>query len=335
MKLLYAGSGAFGLPTLQHLYQHHEIVGVVTQPDKPAGRKRILTPTPIAEWAVEQKLPILKSQNINSEEELAQLRDWQPEAGIVIAFGQKLGPESIAAMGRLAVNLHASLLPKYRGAAPINWAMIEGETRTGVSVIGLAQRMDAGAVYAQADLAIDPKETAGELHDRLALLGPNAIAQVLNQLATNTLRPIEQDHTLATKAPKFTKADGTVDFNQTCHRVRCRIHGLTPWPGCRVRWVAADGTDQGELHLRRVAEVPDLSCTVGLEAIDRPPAPGTLLAPTEDNRHQTDLIATPDGAIRLLEVQAPGRKAMSFADFQKGKAMQPGDRLLPLTPEPA
>ncbi|MEQ9453352.1 MAG: methionyl-tRNA formyltransferase [Phycisphaeraceae bacterium] len=331
MRIVFCGSGDFGLPTLEWIASHHELVAVVTQPDKPAGRKRVMTPTPIGAWADAQSVETLRSENINTEAELNRLRDWKPDATIVIAFGQKIGPQAIEAMGRLTVNLHASLLPKYRGAAPINWAMIEGEIRTGVSVIGLAQKMDAGVVYHQSSLDIDPAETAGELHDRLALLGPDAIGAVLNQLDTDRLVPIEQDHSQATKAPKFTKADGTVDFNQTCHRVRCRIHGLTPWPGCRVRWVAADGSQRGELMIRRVGEVPDLSCTIGLESIESPPVPGTLLAPSEDNRQQTDLIATPDGAVRLLEVQAPGRRAMSFAEFQKGKGMTPGDRLEPIS----
>jgi methionyl-tRNA formyltransferase len=331
MRLLFCGSGAFGLPTLKWLAEHHELVGVVTQPDKPAGRKRILTPTPVGAWADAQNLDTLRSENINSDQELDRLRAWKPDATVVIAFGQKIGPEAIEAMGRLTVNLHASLLPKYRGAAPINRTLIEGETRTGVSVIGLAQKMDAGPVYATASLDIDDRETAGELHDRLAQLGPDAIARVLEQLQHDALEPVEQDHEKATQAPKFTKADGSVDFNQTCHRVRCRVHGLTPWPGCRVRWVAADGTDRGELLLRRVSEVPDLACTIGLEAVERPPAPGTLLPPSEENRYQTDLIATTDGAVRLREVQAPGRKAMSFAEFQKGKGMQPGDRLEPVS----
>lgn len=329
MRVVFCGSGAFGLPTLQWLAEHHDVVGVVTQPDKPAGRKRVLTPTPVGAWADERGLDVLRSENINSEEEIARLTAWDPEAGVVIAFGQKISPEAIGAMGALAVNLHASLLPKYRGAAPINWAMIEGEIRTGVSVIGLAQRMDAGEVYGQASVEIDPKETAGELHDRLAMLGPEAVGGVLEQLGAGRLEPIEQDHEKATKAPKFSKADGTVSFDQECDRVRCRVHGLTPWPGCRVKWLGADGSEKGELLLRRVGAVPDLSCLIGMESVGQP-EPGTLLAPSEENGHQSGLVAARDGAVRLVEVQAPGRKAMSFAEFQQGQGMSVGDRLEPV-----
>ncbi|QDU71375.1 methionyl-tRNA formyltransferase [Mucisphaera calidilacus] len=327
MRVVFCGSGSFGVPTLTWLAERHELVGVVTQPDKPAGRKREMTPTPVGAWADDRGLEVLRSEDINSEAELERLRGWGAEAGVVIAFGQKLSPEAIGAMGRLAVNLHASLLPKYRGAAPINWAMIEGELRTGVSVIGLAQRMDAGEVYGQASLAIDPRETAGELHDRLSLLGPEAVGGVLEQLAGDRLEPIEQEDALATKAPKFAKSDGTVSFDQACDRVRCRVHGLTPWPGCTVRWVDAAGEEKGVLKLLRVAAVPDLSCTIGLESVEAMPASGTLLAPSVENRMQDDLIATPDGAVRLLEVQAPGRKAMSFAQFQQGQGLVVGDRL--------
>lgn len=310
MRLLFFGSGAFGLPTLQSLCEQHEVVEVISQPDKPAGRKRVLTPTPIAQWALDQGYAVPRVDKVNTPEFVEQIKSYNADASIVIAFGQKLGPELIDAMGSLAANLHASLLPKYRGAAPINWAMIDNEPVTGVSVIGLAQRMDAGLVYATASTPIDSNETAGELHDRLSEIGPAAIGKVLQQLGSGTLNPIEQDETQATKARKFTKADGTVLFDQPAEMVRARVHGLTPWPGCRVRWIKADGEDKGLLTIKRVAD----------ERCEQSLTPGTI-------DEQLRVACTDGGAVKLLELQAPGGKVMSSEDFARGQGLSVGDRL--------
>lgn len=313
MRLLFFGSGAFGLPTLQALHQQHDVLEVVSQPDKPAGRKRVLTPTPVAQWALEKGFDVPRVQNVNTPEFVERIRQYNADASVVIAFGQKLGPDLIEAMGELAVNLHASLLPKYRGAAPINWAMINNEPTTGVSVIGLAQRMDAGLVYATAQTPIDPSETAGELHDRLAQLGPQAIGEVLDQLANHALTPVEQDESQATKARKFTKEDGTVSFDQSAALVRARVHGLTPWPGCRVKWSKADGQEKGLLTLKRVAEAR------AEKSLD----PGGI-------DEQLRIACADGGAVKLLEIQAPGGKAMAAEDFARGQGLQAGDVLTPL-----
>lgn len=324
MRLLFFGSGAFGLPTVKRLHAEHELAAVVSQPDRPAGRKRVLTPTPIAAWALENNIQVLRTDDVNTPGFVERVKGYGAEASVVIAFGQKLGEPLIGAMGALAVNLHASLLPKYRGAAPINWAMIEGEHETGVCVIGLAQKMDAGPVYAESKLVIDPNETAGELHDRLAELGPGVVGKVLDDLAAGTLDPREQDHDKATKAKKLSKAMGTVSFDQPCERVRARVHGLTPWPGCRVNWLCKATGETKVLTLGRVAAVPDLSCFIGLEAVGDKPAPGTV---GEDER-----VLTADGAVRLLEVQAPGSRMMGIADFVHGHKLAAGDVLSPIEP---
>jgi len=308
MKLLLFGSGDFGLPTFEALRAAHEIAAVVSQPDRPAGRKRQLTPTPVAAWAAAHDLPCHKADNVNTDDFVRMMRDCRADASVVIAFGQKLSPALIDAMGRLAINLHASLLPNFRGAAPINWAMIRGETVTGVSVIALAQKMDAGDVYATASLNIDPLETAGELHDRLARLGPDAVMRVLDDLAHDTLRPRPQDHAAATLAPKLKKTDGTVDFNQPADAVRARIHGLTPWPGCRVIW------NDRPLTLVRVrrGRLPG----GGLRE-----TPGTVLPDLH--------VACGEGSIELLAVQLPGKPVMSAADFARGHPLRAGDRFFP------
>ena len=314
MRLLFLGAGDFGLPTLAWMHEHHEVVAVISQPDRPAGRQRKLTPTPISEWAQTRSLPVMKTDDVNAPAFIQDMLGLHVDGSVVVAFGQKLSPALVDAMGRLAINLHASLLPKYRGAAPINWAMIHSEKTTGVSVIGIAQKMDAGPVYAEASLEIDPGETAGELHDRLANLGPGAIGRVLTDLTNNRLSPKEQDESQATQAPKLSKVDGTVNFDQPAEMVRARVHGLTPWPGCRVAWACHATGQTTELRLLRVADLPDEKTTG---------EPGLVLAGFK--------VATARGVVQLVTVQAAGKKAMNIKEFARGHKMGAGDQLTPLS----
>lgn len=321
MRLLFIGSGEFGLPTLEHLHAHHQVAAVVTQPHRPAGRKRKLQGTPVAQWAEREGLDVLKVENINTPEAIQQVRAYQPDASIVVAFGQKLAPELIDALGGLAVNLHGSLLPAYRGAAPVNWAVIHGEKITGVTVIGLSQRMDAGTIYATAELTVDPEETAGEVHDHLARLGPRVIEQVLGEYEAGTLQGQPQDDSKASRAPKLTKADGTVDFNQPAAAVRARVHGLTPWPGCRVRWHCQATGDVRTLTLRRVQAIAEPPAFLSHQLAEGLP-PGTVVEPL--------LVVANPGVVKLLEVQAPGTRPMDAQAFARGHQLAPGDRLEPM-----
>ena len=305
MRLVYFGSGEFGLPTLRRLVEVHDIALVVTQPDRPAGRNRALTATPIGEFAATRGLPIIKPLRVNDPDVVQQIHSVNADAYVVIAFGQKLGPDLLD--GHFAINLHGSLLPKYRGAAPIQWAMISGERETGVSVIGLSDRMDAGPIYAQWSTVIQATETAGELHDRLALIGPDAVLEVLATREQHRLIPQQQDERLASKAPKLSKSDGTVRFDQPAFDVARRIHGLTPWPGCTVR--LQDRT----LRLARVMSLDKTASTA---------AAGEIL--------DDFTIACSPGSIRLIEVQPPGGKVMSFDAYRNGQPARPGMKLEPL-----
>ncbi|MHC5114645.1 MAG: methionyl-tRNA formyltransferase [Planctomycetota bacterium] len=299
MRLVFFGSGAFGLPTLRHLQRTHDVALVVAQPDRPAGRRRTMTPTPVTAFAKDHGLPVLTPPNVNELAVAEVIRAIDTDAWVVIAYGQKLGQRLLA--DRFAINLHGSILPKYRGAAPINWAMIDGETETGVSVITLVDRMDAGDVLAVRRTPIDPMETAGELHDRLSELGPEAIDETLDAWRTDTLTPRPQDEALATKAPKLSRADATVSFDQPAAAVRCRVHGLTPWPGCAVR--VGDAT----LKLLRVRDEPEC---------EGDGTPGEILA---DGR-----VRCAEGAVRLMSVQAPGGKAMTFGAYRRGHRVADG-----------
>jgi methionyl-tRNA formyltransferase len=256
---------------------------------------------------------VIKPDDVNQSAMVDQIRRLTAEAFVVIAFGQKLGQGLLK--DAFAINLHASLLPKYRGAAPINWAMINGETETGLSVITVAPRMDAGDVLGQASVTIDPRETAGELHDRLAAMGPDAVIETLRRKSEGTLQACAQDDRLATAAPKLTKADGTVCFDQPALRVRCRVHGLTPWPGCWIR------IGERSLRLHRVEDLPQGSSANSQSSL---PAAGTVL---------DDLtVQCAAGCLRLLDVQPASGKLMTFAAYVNGHGVRAGERCTPGCP---
>ena len=311
MRIVFFGSGEFGLPALAHLHANHDLVAVISQPDRPAGRRRSVTPTGVARWAQTAGVTLVRCPNVNDMALICQVAAYRADAAVVIAFGQKLGPALLEVLGPWAINLHGSLLPQYRGAAPIAWAMIRGEHETGLSVISLAVRMDAGLIYGQQRIAIDPDWTAGELHGRLAAMGPALIEQMLVRIIAGTLEGHQQDETQVTRAPKLSKRDGQVNFTLDAVTVRCRIHGLTPWPGVRVRWQRRrDGREQ-HLIVQRVKDDPHL-------AHNEPP--GTVLP---DCR-----VAVGTGAVQLLQVQLPGRRPMPMAAFAHGHQLAAGDLLL-------
>lgn len=302
MKLLFLGSGEFGLPTLTQLAQQYEIVGVVTQPDRPAGRAQKPTCTPVAEWAASnlREIPIFKPESINNPQVLSQISALGAAAAVVIAFGQKLGPAFL--MERFAINLHASLLPRWRGAAPINHAILAGDAEAGNSVITLADRMDAGLILAQARRAIMPTTTAGELHDLLAADGPALVLDVLERHRAGTLEPVAQDPALVTLAPKLSKADGWVDFGDSAVACSRRINGLSPWPGVTVKF--------RDEPLKILCAEP--------------------LAQSSEQHGMAEGIVRcgHDSTLRLLEVQPANGRAMPWSDFARGKRVKDEEGLI-------
>lgn len=305
MRLVYYGSGAFGLPTLERLAVEHDVVLVVTQPDRPAGRHRQLRPTPVARFAERRGLETIKPQDLGDPQVVDRVGAVEASALVVIAYGRKLGPGLLRDV--FAINLHGSLLPKYRGAAPINWAVINQERETGLSVITVTDRIDAGDVLARRVTRIDPMETAGELHDRLAAMGPDPVLETLEAHASGEVPSTPQDERLATSAPMLAKSDGTVRFDQPAAAVRARIHGLTPWPGCTVRL--------GDLRLR-------------LDRVDVGDHQTPQAAPGEVLPDRT--IACAPGSVRPLAVQPAGGRLMSFDAYCRGHAVADGARFEPL-----
>jgi methionyl-tRNA formyltransferase len=312
MRIVFFGSGEFGLPTLRALMQAHDVRLVISQPDRPAGRNRSLTPTPIAQLALENNLPLLRPEKCNVPDVIQAVRDAKSDANIVIAFGQKVGRELIESPSHGAMatmNLHASILPKYRGAAPIHWAIVRGETVTGNTIFSLVEKMDAGPVLGVQSTPIDPLETTGELHDRLSALGPSLVLDVLTKLEAGALTPQVQDESQATLAPKLSRADAVIDFTKPADEIRCRVHGLTPWPGVTVYYSADPAGPRQPLMLRRVKSI-GATLPGG--------APGELVS---DNA-----VACGSGQLELLEVQPPGKRQMTWADFARGAKLTRGAR---------
>lgn len=296
LKIIFAGSGEFGAPTLRRLLdEDHQIVQVFTQPDRPAGRGKKLTPTPIAQLASELHLPLARTADINTEPLVP------ADVMVVIAFGQKIGEAAIR-HGRLgSINLHASRLPKYRGAAPINWAILNGEQITGNSVIRLANKMDAGAILGQSELTIGQTETARELHDRLAVDGAPLVARVLMELSTGISREQEQDHARSTMAPKLSRQDSAIDWSHDAAAIARRINGLSPWPGCRVQLLDQTGAQVVRLTLLRATPVSSTSIN----------SSGCIA-------ESGAITAGASSAVHILDVQPEGKRPMPLADYRRG-----------------
>jgi methionyl-tRNA formyltransferase len=305
--IIFAGSGEFGVPTLRALLAAgHSIVHVFTQPDRPSGRGKVLTPTPIGALAMELGLPLTRTENINAEP--------LPTADlmVVIAFGQKIAPAVVNHPRLGSVNLHSSRLPKYRGAAPINWAVIHGDSITGSSIIRLADKMDAGAVLAQSELKIGDDETADELHDRLASDGAPLMLRLIEQLIDGTATETEQDHALATIAPKLSRKTGAIDWTKPAAAIARLINGLSPWPGCKVKLL------DGEMEIATLTLLrakPANRSSAG--------APGAL----DDNGHA---IAGDGQALEIIELQPDNKRRMALRDFRNSRPWRAGMLLVPV-----
>jgi methionyl-tRNA formyltransferase len=313
MKIVYLGSGEFGVPCLDALKaSRHEIALVVSQPAQPAGRGRRCCPTPVSHWAESRAEPFIETANANAPEIVQRIADTQPDALVVIAFGQKIGPELLALSPKGAVNVHASLLPKYRGAAPINWAIIRGEEETGLSIITLADRMDAGDILAQLATDIGVHETAGELHDRLARMAPPLLIATLDQIEAGTATYTKQDEFCASKAPKLKKTDGRMDFSQPAYVLADKIRGFWPWPGAYSHYVNA-GTGK---TLRVTFALAD----VLWGAASPSSVPGTF---DEDLN-----VICGDGKLAIRKIKPACSGLMTFKDFVNGCRVRPGDRLV-------
>jgi len=310
MNIIFLGSGEFGIDCLNALAEsNHNLRFIATQPPHPAGRGRKPRPTPVAQWANTHSIPFIEIENVNTPDNIKEIAGYEPDLIVAIAFGQKVGNELINLPPKGAINVHASLLPKYRGAAPINWVIINGETETGISIITLAEKMDAGQILAQEKTQILPDETAGELHDRLAKIAAQLLIKTIDQITDGKATYIEQDHSKATLASKLKKSDGFLDFNEPAKVLARKIRGFWPWPGASAIYVSKE-TAKSTRVIIAMAEVVE-----GTNPATLPP--GTL----DENLN----IVCGQGRLEVVRIKPDGSRLMDFVDFVNGQHTRPGD----------
>jgi methionyl-tRNA formyltransferase len=312
MKIVYLGSGEFGIECLSALsISEHDLRFIVTQPPNPAGRGRKPQPTPVAHWVKARSIPFIEVDNVNACEIVEKIAGCEPDLIVVIAFGQKIGNELINLSPKGSINVHASLLPKYRGAAPINWAIINGGTTTGISIITLAEKMDAGQILAQSQTDIADDETAGQLHDRLAKIASPLLLKTVDQIADGTAVYIEQDHDKATLAPKLKKTNGYLDFTEPAEVLARKIRGFWPWPGASANYISQKTGKS-------------IRATIALAKV-RVVSEPTLPAGTLDENLNVVCSA---GVLEIKKIKPAGSALMDFKDFVNGRQTRPGDMFL-------
>jgi methionyl-tRNA formyltransferase len=319
-RIVMMGTGTFARPTFEALLDepNRAVVGLVTQPDRDAGQQRgstRQTGPSLKEIAERRGVPVYQPDSVNTPEGVAQLRAWRPDLLVVAAYGQILKKEVLEAPAGGGINVHASLLPKYRGAAPVAWAILGGEPRTGVTIIRMTTGLDAGDMLAQEALDIRPDETAGELESRLAPLGARLALEVIEKLRAGPVPGVKQDPAQVTKAPKLKKEDGLIDWDQPAERVCRRVRAMQPWPTAYT-FLHPTGKPPLRVTVQRaaVAPVPD-----GVEMA----SPGRVLP--ADGPQPRLLVAAAGGAVEVLELQPAGKRRMTAAEFLRGRALQPGD----------
>ena len=297
-KIVFMGSPDFSIPALRALAEVYPIVGVVTQPDRPAGRGRVLTPPPVKRLALELGLPLIQPERLRQPEAMAQLQAWAPDVIVVAAFGQILRPAVLELPRFGCVNVHASLLPRWRGAAPIQAALLNGAAETGITIMRMDAGVDTGPTLSQRALPIQPDDNAGALSERLAALGGELLLETLPAYLSGELAPQPQEDAGATYAPMLNKADGQLDFSQPAEALARRVRAFNPWPGAFTIW-------QGQmLKIQRAHAVPT-PCAVPGQTVIYQGLPA---------------FCTSDGLLALDELQPAGKKP------QPGKAFLQGAR---------
>lgn len=305
MRIVFMGTPDFAVPSLQALIDAgHDVCAVYTQPDKPQGRKQILTAPPVKTLALEHDIPVFQPNTLKNEDEQARLRELAPEVIIVVAYGKLLPKAVLDIPPRGCINVHGSLLPRWRGAAPIQWAVIAGDEMAGVTTMQMAEGLDTGDMLLTYETKVGEKETAGELFDRLAQSGAELLTQTLVKLDEITPRP--QDDAQSCYAHMLDKQMAVIDWSKSAHEIDCLIRGLNPWPialttlsGERLKVFAAEkAAGNGE--------------------------PGTVL---EADPKKGLTVACGEGALRLTEIQLVGGKRMKATDFLRGHAIEVGTKL--------
>ena len=350
MRVVFMGTPAFAVPSLEALgASDHEVVGVVTQPDRPQGRGQAVVPCPVKELALAKGLSVSQPEKIKSPEFLRQLSDWKPDVIAVTAFGRIL-PKAILDLPPMGcVNVHGSLLPAYRGAAPIQWALIHGDRETGITTMVMDEGMDTGAVLLQQTVPIEPEDTALELGARLAKVGGALLVETLTRLAERSVVPRAQDHSRATVAPLLKKEDGVIDWTQPATEIANRIRGLSPWPGsftfhhacpersrrrsrraCPERSstslsLRSEPTEERSRRKHRLIIWKGRVDSQGGQGGSDGHQPGTILAVGP----MSFWVQTGAGRFEVLEVQPANKKRLSVEQFLQGYALREHETLGP------
>jgi methionyl-tRNA formyltransferase len=295
MKILFAGTPDFAVPTLRMLLaSEHEVAGIYCQPDRPAGRGRKLKACPVKELALQHELPVCQPATLREAEVQEHMREFQPDLLVVVAYGLIL-PRAVLAIPRLGcVNVHASLLPRWRGAAPIQRSILAGDAETGVTIMYIEPKLDAGPMLHKASCPILPLETAGELQERLAQIGAEALKDCLPGLAEGSLVAEPQDETQVTYAEKLDKSEARIDWCRPAQHLERQVRGLNPWPVAETAWQAQP------LRIWRAQALEGASNA----------EPGRVL-----NTHDHFDVVTGEGVLRILELQLPGGRRMAARDF--------------------
>ena len=308
MRIVYMGTPDFAVLPLEKLVAAgHQVVAVITQPDRPRQRGKQYTPTPVKARSLELGLPVYTPEKVNAPEVLSLLSSLKPELFVVVAYGQFLSEKLFTLPPYGAVNIHASLLPAYRGAAPIHWAVLHGESRTGVTIMYIDKGMDSGDMLLQQETEIGPEEDTGSLHDRLSQIGADLLLEAIKQIQSGTAVRIPQDHTAATLAPMLKKEQERVDWSQSAQTIHDQIRGLHPWPGCYSIW-------QGKrlkLHASRVLDQTSQA------------HPGQILAAGTPGI----TVACGQGCLLLTQVQPEGKAPMEAGAFVRGYHPKAGQML--------
>jgi methionyl-tRNA formyltransferase len=327
MRLIMMGTGPFAVPTFRALYNtRHGVAALATAPLRTHRGKPVAPISSIRDLAAQHGTPIFDPEDINAPDSLARLAEYRADLMVVCDYGQILSPATLAAARLGGINLHASLLPKYRGAAPINWAIYHGETETGVTVIHMTPQIDAGPSIAQARAAIGPDETAAELEPRLAEHGARLVCETIDRLEAGPIEAIPQDAALAGKAPRLKKTDGQIDWSRSAAAIKNQIRALEPWPKTYTFWHRPEGPPL-RLILGPVSVVESLWCgrpaCTGAGEMPVPQSPPGTVIEADGIRL---VIATGHDAVMPANVQPAGKRPMSIDEFLRGHHVRPGER---------
>lgn len=303
MKIAFLGTPEFAVPSLQMLIDRGHTLTVFSQPDRPAGRHGTILPTPVKALAMQHGIAVHQFDKIRSQEGVAALRAFGPDLMVTAAFGQLLSAENLSVPRIGCINVHGSLLPKYRGAAPIQWSVINGDRVTGVTTMWTDIGMDTGDMLLREETAIGPDETAGELYARLAVIGARVLERTLDALENNQLERVPQEEAQATKCTMLKKEHGKLDFHQTAQQVHDRVRGVNPWPGAFA--LLPDGS---ALKIWKTRKTDDRS--VALPA-------GTCTGDAKSGLY----VQCQDGLLEIVELQAPGGKRLDGKTFLRGKPL--------------